>query len=567
MMVDTEKSYPGRFKFVLLVLAAIVAGLIWKLLDRHVLNNEFLKMQGDLRTVRNIPIPAHRGVITDRNGEFLAMSTPVVTLWANPKELLQAPQEWAELATLLGQQPDAFEKRIKDNAERSFIYLARGLDPSEGKAIVDKKFNGVGVIEEYRRFFPAGDVTAHIVGFTDIDDQGKEGVELAFNSWLTGVPGKREVLKDRRGQLIKDIRVVKDARAGRALSLSIDLRLQYLANRELQRAMEEYGASSASLVLLDVKTGEILALANQPSYNPNNRAHLVPNEMRNRALLDTFEPGSTVKPFSIAAALGTGRWKPEDTVNTAPGTLKIGRYTIKDVSRGGILNLAGILKKSSNVGISKVAFDIGAEPIYQVMKQVGFGQDTGLGFPGEGLGVLPTHRKWGAAETATLAYGYGLSVTAVQLAHAYATLANDGVSVPLSITKVDAKPVGTPVIDPHIAKTVLGMLQTVVEDEGGVFRARVPGYLVAGKSGTARKTAVNRGYAENHYRSFFAGIAPASNPRYAMVVVVDDPSKVGYFGGLVAAPVFSRMMASTLSMMNVIPDNLPPIHNTVVVRP
>lgn len=555
-MTGNSNTYPGRFKFVLVLIALMVAIIAWKLLDRHIINNEFLKLQGDLRSVRYIPIPAHRGMIIDRNGQYLAVSTPVISLWANPKELSQKPEQWPKLAKLLGQDIKALSEKIKKNDDREFIYLVRGLDPAKGEAILKEDFTGVYSLEEYRRFYPAGDTVSHLLGFTDIDDRGREGVELAYDSWLTGVPGKREVLKDRRGHLIKDLQIVNHAKPGKEIELSIDLRLQYLAIRELHNAMEEYGASSASLVLIDVKTGEVLALANQPTYNPNNRSQLKPEEVRNRAMLDAFEPGSTVKPFSMAAALGTGRWKPEDTVDVRGGKLKVGHYTISDVSRATILDLPGVLKKSSNIGMSKIAFDIGAEPIYEVMKKVGFGETTGLGFPGEATGSLPVHRKWGAAETATLSYGYGLSVTPMQLAHAYATLANNGVSLPLSLVKRNEMPVGTQAIDPVIAKTVLGMLQSVVEDEGGVFRARVNGYHIAGKSGTARKTIVNKGYGENHYRSFFAGIAPATNPRFAMVVVIDEPTKVGYFGGLIAAPVFSKVMSGTLRMMNITPDNL-----------
>lgn len=548
--------YPKRFQFVLWLIALMVAAIAWKLLDRHIIHNEFLKEQGDLRTVRHVPIPAHRGIITDRNGEYLAVSTPVISLWGNPKELLQEPSVWPKLAEALGQDITVLSDKIKQNDSREFIYLARGLDPDKGNAILDQKIPGVYSLEEYRRFYPAGDAISQVIGFTDIDDQGKEGIELAYNNWLKAVPGKKEVLKDRRGHLIKDLGVIVDAKPGKDIQLSIDLRLQYLASTELHNAIEEFGAKSASLVLIDIKTGEILALANQPTYNPNNRSQLKPQEMRNRALLDAFEPGSTVKPISMTAALASGRWKLDNIVDVRGGKFQIGRYTIKDVSRASFLDLTGILKKSSNVGMSKIALDIGADPIYNAMKKVGFGDSTGLGFPGESTGFLPVHRKWGAAETATLSYGYGLSVTPTQLAHAYATLANHGVSLPLSLLKREQIPEGTQAIDPQIANTVLRMLQAVVEDEGGVFRARVNGYLVAGKSGTARKTVVNEGYRENQYRSFFVGIAPASNPRFAMAIMIDDPSKVGYFGGLVAAPVFSRVMSGTLRLMNVAPDNL-----------
>ncbi len=552
-------QYPWRFRLVLVVLAVLVAAIAWRIVDLQVVDRDFLQSHGDARSLRHIPIPAHRGLITDRNGEPLAVSTPVMTLWANPKELLPAAGRIPELAALLGLEPRALVQRIEQNARREFIYLMRGLTPEQGQAVLEYRIPGVYGVEEFRRFYPAGEVTAHVVGFTDIDDKGREGVELAFDEWLAGVPGKRQVLKDRRGKLIKDIQVTQNAKAGKSLALSIDLRLQYLAHRELRNALQEFGAKAGSLVMLDVKSGEVLAMVNQPTYNPNNRRNLNPQAMRNRAMIDVFEPGSTVKPFSIAAALGTGRWKPESTVDTHPGSLRIGRYTIRDVSRGGVLDLTQILMKSSNVGISKIAFDIGAEPIYAVMQQAGLGQDTGLGFPGERVGNLPNHRKWPQAETATLAYGYGLSVTAVQLAHAYAVLANEGKNVPLSMVRQDRLPQPVQVMDAAVAKQVLQMLQAVVEEPGGGgARAKVPGYHVGGKSGTARKAAVgSKGYVDKAYRSFFAGVGPMDNPRIATVVMIDEPSNGAYYGGLVSAPVFGKVMAGALRLMNIAPDNLP----------
>lgn len=552
-------QYPWRFRLVLVVLAVLVAAIAWRIVDLQVVDRDFLQSHGDARSLRHIPIPAHRGLITDRNGEPLAVSTPVMTLWANPKELLPAAGRIPELAALLGLEPRALVQRIEQNARREFIYLMRGLTPEQGQAVLEYRIPGVYGVEEFRRFYPAGEVTAHVVGFTDIDDKGREGVELAFDEWLAGVPGKRQVLKDRRGKLIRDIQVTQNAKSGKALALSIDLRLQYLAHRELRNALQEFGAKAGSLVMLDVKSGEVLAMVNQPTYNPNNRRNLNPQAMRNRAMIDVFEPGSTVKPFSIAAALGTGRWKPESTVDTHPGSLRIGRYTIRDVSRGGVLDLTQILMKSSNVGISKIAFDIGAEPIYAVMQQAGLGQDTGLGFPGERVGNLPNHRKWPQAETATLAYGYGLSVTAVQLAHAYAVLANEGKNVPLSMVRQDRLPQPVQVMDAAVAKQVLQMLQAVVEEPGGGgARAKVPGYHVGGKSGTARKAAVgSKGYVDKAYRSFFAGVGPMDNPRIATVVMIDEPSNGAYYGGLVSAPVFGKVMAGALRLMNIAPDNLP----------
>ncbi|WP_313505706.1 peptidoglycan D,D-transpeptidase FtsI family protein [Stutzerimonas kunmingensis] len=551
--------YPWRFRIVLTLLALLVGAIVWRIVDLQVMDQGFLKGQGDARSVRHIPIPAHRGLITDRNGEPLAVSTPVTTLWGNPKELQAAKSRWPDLAKALGQDAATLSERLRSQASREFIYLVRGLTPEQGQEILDLKIPGVYAQEEFRRFYPAGEVAAHVVGFTDIDDRGREGMELAYDEWLAGVPGKRQVLKDRRGRLIKDVQVVKNAKAGKAMALSIDLRLQYLAHSELRNVVQEYGAKAASLVMVDVKTGEILAMANQPTYNPNNRRNLQPAAMRNRAMIDVFEPGSTVKPFSIAAALGTGKYQPDSVVNTLPGWMRIGRYTIRDVSRGGMLTLTGILMKSSNVGISKIALDIGAEPVYAVMQQAGFGQDTGLGFPGERVGNLPNHRKWRDAETASLAYGYGLSVTAVQLAHAYAVLGNQGSNVPLSLLRLDRTQDGVQVIDKEISGIVLQMLRAVVEDEGGGgARAKVPGYHVGGKSGTAKKISGTGGYTKDAYRSFFAGVAPLSNPRIAAVIVVDEPSKGQYYGGLVAAPVFGKVMARALRLMNVAPDNLPP---------
>ncbi|RLU07472.1 cell division protein [Pseudomonas prosekii] len=561
MMKLEGALFPWRFRVVMGLLGIMVAAIGWRIIDLQVVDRDFLKGQGDARSVRHIPIPAHRGLITDRNGEPLAVSTPVTTLWANAKEMQLAKEKWPALAAALGQDPKALSERLEAQANKEFIYLVRGLTPEQGQSVLDLKVPGVYGIEEFRRFYPAGEVTAHMVGFTDIDDHGREGVELAYDEWLAGVPGKRQVIKDRRGRLIKDVQVTKNAKAGKPLALSIDLRLQYLANRELRNAIIENGAKAGSLVIMDVKSGEILAMVNQPTYNPNNRRNLQPAMMRNRAMIDVFEPGSTMKAISMSAALETGRWKPSDTVEVYPGSLQIGRYTIKDVSKseGPVLDLTGILINSSNVGMSKVAFDIGGETIFRLAQKVGLGQDTGLGFPGERVGNLPNYREWRKAETATLSYGYGISVTAIQLVHAFSALANNGRLAPLTLIKTDKPPQTTQVLPENVAKTMQGMLTQVIEAPRGVFRAQVPAYHVAGKSGTARKTSVGtKGYAENSYRSLFAGFGPMSDPRFAIVVVIDEPTKAGYFGGLVSAPVFSKVMSGTLRLMNITPDNLPP---------
>ena len=562
MMKLEGALFPWRFRLVLGLLGVMVAAICWRIIDLQIVDRAFLKGQGDARSVRHIPIPAHRGLITDRNGEPLAVSTPVTTLWANAKEMQLAKEKWPALAAALGQDPKALSERLEAQANKEFIYLVRGLTPEQGQSVLDLKVPGVYGIEEFRRFYPAGEVTAHMVGFTDIDDHGREGVELAYDEWLAGVPGKRQVIKDRRGRLIKDVQVTKNAKAGKPLALSIDLRLQYLANRELRNAIIENGAKAGSLVIMDVKTGEILAMVNQPTYNPNNRRNLQPAMMRNRAMIDVFEPGSTMKAISMSAAIESGRWKPTDTVEVYPGTLQIGKYTIKDVSKseGPVLDLTGILINSSNVGMSKIAFDIGGETIFRLAQKVGLGQDTGLGFPGERVGNLPNYREWRKAETATLSYGYGISVTAIQLVHAFSALANNGRLAPLTLIKTDKAPQTTQVLPEAVAKTMQTMLQQVIEAPRGVFRAQVPAYHVGGKSGTARKTSVGtKGYAENSYRSLFAGFGPMSDPRYAIVVVIDEPTKAGYFGGLVSAPVFSKVMSGTLRLMNITPDNLPPV--------
>jgi len=388
MMKLEGALYPWRFRVVLGLLALMVGAIAWRIIDLQVVDRDFLIGQGDARSLRHIPIPAHRGLITDRNGEPLAVSTPVTTLWANAKEMQTAKDKWPELAAALGQDPKALSERLDAQANKEFIYLVRGLTPEQGQQVLDLKVPGVYGIEEFRRFYPAGETTAHMVGFTDIDDHGREGVELAYDEWLAGVPGKRQVIKDRRGRLIKDVQVTKNAKAGKPLALSIDLRLQYLANRELRNAIIENGAKAGSLVIMDVKTGEILAMVNQPTYNPNNRRNLQPAMMRNRAMIDVFEPGSTMKAISMSAALETGRWKPSDKVEVYPGTLQLGKYTIRDVSRteGPVLDLTGILINSSNVGMSKVAFDIGGEAIYHLAQKNRPGPTHWPGLPGRACG-------------------------------------------------------------------------------------------------------------------------------------------------------------------------------------
>lgn len=577
-------SHPLRMLTLLLGIALLSMVLIGRTAYVVITQHETLVEHGENRSVRTVTIPAHRGSITDRNGEPLAVSTPVLTVWADPRAMLayqtdlaqqiasaelvekrqeaqarqqQFKQSLAQLAQLLDEPVAELEKKLADNSQRGFVYLRRSVAPALGEQIKQLKLVGVHLREDYRRYYPAGEAAAHIVGITDIDDRGREGLELAFDHWLAGVPGKIKVLKNLRGEVVEQLQVMENAKVGQSLALSIDLRLQYLAHRELRNAVHEFKAKSGSLVIVDVKTGEVLALVNYPTYNPNNRSTYNASAIRNRALVDVFEPGSTVKPFTVAAALNSGRWNPSSTVNVGSGVMRIGKYTVRDVSRGGVLDLTNILKKSSNVGVSKIALDIGAEPIYRLLSDVGFGADTGLGFPGESLGGFPVYRNWGQAETAAMSYGYGFSATAVQLAQAYAVIGNNGQLHPLSLTRKEAHVPARQVLDAGISQTILEMLRSVVEEEGGGgVRARVPGYHVAGKSGTSKKQAAGGGYTEDSYRSLFAGVGPVSEPRIAVSVVIDEPSEGGFYGGVVAAPVFSRVMAGSLRLLNVRPDNL-----------
>ncbi|RZO09396.1 penicillin-binding protein 2 [Pseudomonas moorei] len=562
-------AYPWRFRMVLGLLGVLVAVICWRIISLQVFNNEFLQRQGDARSLRYITIPACRGEIVDRNGEPLAVSTPVTTLWGNPKVLIGEEEKWPVIARMLDISFSDFSSYLLKNQEKDFLYLARRLPPQRGEEIMSffqkDRILGVYSIEESRRYYPAGAVAAHVVGFTDLDDHGSEGVEFAYEKSLQGIPGKEKVLKDRRGDLIRDIQLVKPPKAGETLNLSIDLRLQYLAHRELESAVKENNAKAGSVVILDVKTGEILAIANQPTYNPNNRAHLLPANMRNRALVDVFEPASTMKPLSMSAALESGRWTPTDIVKIDSGTLRLGRYTIRDLSRteGPQLDLTGILIRSSNVGMSKIAFDIGGDTIHNFLWRLGIGQSSGLGFPGERAGHLPNYAKWQPAETATLSYGYGISLTAIQLAHAYSVIANNGKNAPLTLIKTNKSPNLEQVIPKSVASAMQGMLQQVIEAPHGIFRAKVMGYHIAGKSGTARKNTVgSKGYAIDAHRGIFAGFGPLSDPKYVIVVTIDEPSKAGYFGGVVAAPVFSRVMAGTFRLMNIRPDNLESVVKT-----
>ncbi|MBZ2167157.1 penicillin-binding protein 2 [Marinobacter sp. F4216] len=541
-----------RYGSVLGVFLLVVGVLGWRLVDLHVVDNEFLRKQGDVRTIRVETIDAHRGVITDRHGEPLAVSTPVQTIWANPSEIDPDQDRLTHLARLLGLNEATLRERLKRYAGREFIYLRRKVQPGLARQVTELDIDGVYSRQEYRRYYPASEVTAHVVGFTDIDERGQEGMELAYNQWLSGEPGKKRVLKDNRGRVIKDLTLIRDARPGNGLQLSIDLRLQYLAYRELKAVVNAHNARGGTLVMLDSDTGEVLAMVNQGAYNPNDRNQLAAENLRNKAITDLFEPGSTMKPITMAAALESGNYQPETTIDTAPGFRRFGRFTIRDHRNYGVMDLTDIIAKSSNVGISKIATDIGGDAIRDLYSRLGLGQPTGIGFPGEAVGVLPSPPKWRPVEEATLSYGYGMSVNALQLAQAYMVIANGGIRHPLSLIKLDGEPQGHRVISEKVTHQVRNMLREVVENGTGK-RAQPGFYSAGGKTGTVHLVG-EQGYQDSEYKAIFAGMAPIENPRIVAVVAVDAPQSGEYYGGEVAAPVFARVMSDALRLLNVKPE-------------
>ena len=559
---EQERNFAWRFYFVVAVMLCAALGVSGRVSYLYVVDKNFLQNQGDKRVLRTSVIPAHRGMIKDRNDEPLAVSTPVTTVWANPKQLIGTQAEWPLLAKKLGTSETRLRNRILGNQSKQFIYLRRHMTPQRAGEILKMKLPGVHGLTEYRRYYPAGEVAAHIVGFTNIDEKGQEGIELAYNEILNGTPGKKRVVKDLHGRVVKDIGLIKNAEPGQDITLSIDLRAQYLAYRELLTAVKEYKAHAGSAVAIDIETGEVLAMVNQPSYNPNNRTRKDVANFRNRAVTDLFEPGSTVKPFTVSAALESGRWKPDSLVNTAPGFVKVGRKRIRDMGNYGVIDVGTIIAKSSNVGVTKLALSLEPGAVSNYFSRIGFGQSTGVGFPGESAGLLPMKERWRPIEVATMSYGYGLSVTALQLAQAYAVLGSGGIKRQISLLKLDANNSNNDdfverVMDESVAADVLAMIEKVTGDKGTAKRAKVPGYRVGGKTGTVHKVSANGGYEDHKYTAIFAGLAPIENPRIALVIVVDDPKGDQYYGGQVAAPIFSRVMAGLLRVKQVVPDRVP----------
>ncbi|MBV2234887.1 MAG: penicillin-binding protein 2 [Sterolibacterium sp.] len=540
-----------RSRFVLLALMALFLLLVGWSFNLQIMESNFLQGKGASRYSRVIELSATRGRILDRHGEALAVSTPVKSIWAIPEDAQLQPAQTRQLASLLDM--NVRELNHKLGSERDFVFIKRQVAPDVAEKVAALKLPGINEQREYRRYYPAAEVTAHLLGFTGAEDVGQEGVELAFQEQLAGRPGSRRVIKDRRGQIVEDVESIRKPQEGQDITLSIDAKIQYLAYANLLRAVTEHKARAGSIVVLDAKKGEILALVNLPTYNPNNRSQLSGERLRNRAFTDTFEPGSTMKPFTAALALEKGSFRPQTTIQTGPGYLKIGVATIHDTHDYGLLTVSQVIQKSSNVGSVKMALGMRPADMWTMFDDLGFGKPLKLGFPGEVGGRLRPYASWRPIEQATMAYGHGMSVTLVQLAHAYMAFARDGDLIPLSLERQDRPPVsGRQVFSAQTAREVRAMMETVVMPGGTALKAQVSGYRVAGKTGTARKI-VGQGYT-NKYIASFAGFAPASNPRLIVAVMVDEPTVGGYYGGEVAAPVFSQVMAGSLRTLGVSPD-------------
>ena len=519
------------------------------------LNNDFLRMKGETRYSRVLDISAHRGMVTDRYGEPLALSTPVESVWAVPGEANLSGAQRARLALLLGTSAEQIRKKLRETG-RDFVYLKRQLPPEQAAQVVQLKLPGVLLQREYRRYYPAGEVSAHVVGVTGVDDNGQEGIELAYQDWLKGKPGSRRVIKDRLGRVVEDVESIRAPQQGRELALAIDQRIQYLAFRELRSAIALNQAKAGSLVVLDVTTGEVLALANWPTYNPNNRDTLKPGRSRNSAVVDLFEPGSTLKPFTVAAALESGSVGPGSMIDTEGGHFLVGNRAIHDTHPEGILSVAQVIQKSSNVGSAKMALAMAPRKLWTILSDVGFGAQTKVEFPGEASGRLRAYQTWKPIEQATMSYGHGISVSLVQLARAYSVFATDGKLMPLTLVRRDEPVEGKEVMSARTAHSVRRMLEMVTQPGGTATRAQVAGYRVAGKTGTAHKL-VDGNYAPDRYISSFVGFAPVSSPRLVVAVMLDEPGGKAYFGGEIAAPVFSSVMAGALRFLNVPPDAAP----------
>ena len=540
-----------RSRVVLFLLFAAFVALAGRALWLQGISTDFLQKQGESRYARTLELPATRGKITDRNGQVLASSVPVKAVWAIPDDVLEAPKDkLRDLAKLLEMTEGELRKKL--DSDRSFVYLKRQVEQNTADKIIKLGIPGIATRKEYRRFYPEAGVTAHVVGFTNVEDAGQDGMELASQKNLAGMTGSRRVIKDRLGRIVEDIGAIREPHDGKELALSIDSKIQYIAFSQLKEAVEKHNAKAGGIVVLDVKTGEVLALANLPTYDPNNRSVLTGAQLRNRVMTDTFEPGSTLKPFTVALALDTNLITPSSTFQTSPGRMTIGTATISDSHAHGLLTVSQIIQKSSNIGTAKIALQMPPQEMWELFTATGFGQQPRFGFPGAVAGRVRPYKSWRPIEQATMSYGHGISVSLIQLARAYTIFARDGDVIPLSFQKLDQAPIGQRVISEKTAREVRAMLETVVSPDGTAPKAQVPGYRVGGKTGTAYKI-VGGKYVRNYVASF-VGFAPASDPRIIIAVMIDEPTGAHY-GGDVAAPVFSAVAANALRAMNVTPDS------------
>ncbi len=545
-----------RYRLVMGVVILIFTSLVARTAYIQIINPEHLRKQADMRSLRVTSQQVQRGIITDRNGVELAVSVPVMAIHVDPqtikrKNSFEKKRAWQALAEILDLDLNKLTKKIEASNSR-FMYLKRQISPAVAWYVDELKLSGVSLVPESRRFYPTGEVSAQLVGMTNIDDKGIEGIERAYNDWLTGTQGKRVVRKDRLGNVIEDISVLQKSKQANDVILSIDQRIQSLAYQSLKKAVKFNGAVSGSLVMIDVKTGEILAMVNSPSFNPNNRSKYDSYKLKNRAITDSFEPGSTIKPLVVASGLDNGIIAADSIIDTSPGKMRLGGRLVQDTRNRGKISLAEILKYSSNMGVSKVALSLGHERLLDTYYQFGFGQESSLTLNGESQGYMPTRRRWSEFEEATLSFGYGIQITTLQLAHAYATLGSGGLYRPLTILKQDSTPLSERVLSTENAQELLHMMESVVEKNGSGHAAKVDRYRIAGKTGTSRK-AIAGGYGDD-YIALFAGVAPVSNPRFAMAVVIDSPSGDRYYGGVIAAPIFAEVMENTLQLLNVPPD-------------
>ncbi|EKO3516415.1 peptidoglycan glycosyltransferase FtsI [Vibrio fluvialis] len=547
-----------RWRFYLIVFFVLLAFamLVGRLAFIQIIEPDNLIREGDMRSIRAKTLQSARGIISDRNGEALAVSVPVDAVWADPVTIfkqggLVEKDRWYALADVLSLDRQEMMKKLEDNRTRRFIYLQRQVSPAMAKYIRELKLSGVGLKSESRRYYPAGEVSAHLIGVTGIDGHGLEGVERSYDKWLTGEAGKSIIRKDRYGRVVENISL-EEREEGKPLQLTIDQRLQAIAFRAVKQAMADYRATSASAVMLDVKTGAVLAMVNAPSYNPNNRSDWQSFKMRNRVITDAFEPGSTVKPFVVLAALANGTADEHTIIDTGDGVMRIGGSRVRDTSKVGKATLQMILKKSSNVGVAHLALGMPLEAMLGMYNSVGLGEVSGLNLVGETTGIFPNRRRWSQFEIATLAFGYGLSITPIQLAHAYATLGNLGKYQPVHLIESNQQDLSHQVVDAKYAKQVLDMLETVTQPGGTAVKAAVPGYRIAAKSGTSRK-AIAGGYSDEYF-AYTAGVAPVSDPRISLVVMVNEPQGDSYYGGAVAGPVFSEIMKGALQILNIAPD-------------